>query len=484
MAATVAPMQHPTIPPADVVGNAFVHQYYLILRQSPELVHRFYQDDSKLGRSEENGIMSTTTTMQAINEKILSLGYEDCKVEILTIDSQESYNGGVLVLVTGYLTGNDDVRQKFTQSFFLAPQEKGYFVLNDVFRTVDEATVHNGKPDPVDDVKFPATTEEDSSLVKENIILEQVPSLSEDVNGGEVYDPSDSGDASVEGEEVPVAEVLDEVPEDSQMAIDSQVVTGSDTKIEDVPKKSYASIVKVMKENAAQFSLPAASPLRSAQKNQEQLPASAPPSQVSEPHALNSNGTENGSTQGMEATAEGPSIYVKGLPFDANHALIENEFKKFGIIRSGGIQVKNNKGFCFGFVEFEAASAVQSAIEASPIMINGFRVVVEEKRSTFRGNGRGRFSSGGGGGYRNDGVRGRGGFGGGGRAYGRGGGGGIEYGSRNGGRGSGGFSNRGGGEGYRRSEKTGNNGGGRTSRSGGPPMNVARSTAPHVSATA
>lgn len=54
------------------------------------------------------------------------------------MDAQESYGGGVIVLVTGFMTGKDDIKQKFTQSFFLAPQEKGYFVLNDVFRYVDE----------------------------------------------------------------------------------------------------------------------------------------------------------------------------------------------------------------------------------------------------------------------------------------------------------------------------------------------------------
>ena len=43
-----------------------------------------------------------------------------------------------MVVVTGCLTGNDDLKRKFTQSFFLAPQDKGYFVLNDVFRYVDE----------------------------------------------------------------------------------------------------------------------------------------------------------------------------------------------------------------------------------------------------------------------------------------------------------------------------------------------------------
>lgn len=66
------------------------------------------------------------------------MDYKNFKAEIKTADAQESYKGGVIVLVTGFLTGTDNVRRKFTQSFFLAPQDKGYFVLNDVFRYVDE----------------------------------------------------------------------------------------------------------------------------------------------------------------------------------------------------------------------------------------------------------------------------------------------------------------------------------------------------------
>uniref|UniRef100_A0A2P2LUM8 RNA binding protein n=1 Tax=Rhizophora mucronata TaxID=61149 RepID=A0A2P2LUM8_RHIMU len=176
----------------------------------------------------------------------------------------------------------------------------------------------------------------------------------------------------------------------------------------------------------------------------------------------------------------GPSIYVKGLPLDAMPALLENEFKKFGPIRPGGIQVRSQKGVCFGFVEFDEASAVRSAIEASPVIINGCRVVVEEKRSTSRGNNRGRFSSGGGPGYRSEGARGRGNFGGG-KAYSRG-----DFSSRtesgNRGNSRSGFSNRGG-DGYRR-DRAANNGG-RTNRASGLAFNAAaKNMAPRVSATA
>ncbi|EEF29634.1 RNA binding protein, putative [Ricinus communis] len=478
MAAPAVAIQQASVPPPDVVGNAFVHQYYLILHQSPELVHRFYQDVSKLGRPDDGGIMSTTTTMHAINEKILSLGYGKFRAEISTVDSQESFNGGVLVLVTGYLNGNDNLRQKFTQSFFLAPQDNGYFVLNDVFRYVDDANQQNENLNVVNIVEAPVAAEQDSAYEQENHISEQPAALSDEANEEEVCDPSENEDVSIEEDETPVPEVVDEVPEVLEMA-DSQIAAESISKVEELPKKSYASIVKVMKENVVPFSSPAPSPIRSAPKSQEQVTAAVTPVVTSETHVSTSNATENANAQ--ESEADGPSIYVKGLPLDATPSLLENEFKKFGSIRAGGIQVRCQKGFCFGFVEFEVASAVQSAIEASPIMIHGCRVVVEEKRSTSRGNHRGRFSSGAGAGYRNEGARGRGNFGGA-RAYGRGDfSNRTEYGNRNGNRG--GFSNRGG-DGFRRADKMGNNGG-RASRASGLTLNAAaKTTAPRVSATA
>ncbi|KAG8485330.1 hypothetical protein CXB51_021719 [Gossypium anomalum] len=477
-------------PTADVVGNAFVHQYYLILHQSPALVHRFYHDNSKLGRPEENGGMSITTTMQAINEKILSLGYGEFLAEITTVDAQDSHNGGVIVLVTGHLTGKDKVKRKFTQSFFLAPQDKGYFVLNDVFRYIDEAKHQSGSQELDSNIEASLITEKDPSPAPENHIVEQLAATPEEANGPEVYNPSENGDASIEEEEVPVAEVVDEIPDDLQMFDDSN------SKIEEVPKKSYASIVKFMKENAVPLSTPTHSLVKSAVKSHDQPGTVAPPispAPVSDAQISNNSITENGTNQDVEA--EGPSIYVKGLPLHATPSMLENEFKKFGPIKNGGIQVRSQKGFCFGFVEFELASSAQSAIEASPINIGGRNAIVEEKRSTSRGKlynlvkdillhvirlssftgNKGR-SSGSGAGYRNDGARGRGNYGGGGRGYSRG-----EFGNRSNNRG--GYSNRRG-DGYQRGDM-GSNGSSRMNRSGGLAVNAAaKNMAPRVSAPA
>lgn len=72
-------------------------------------------------------------------------------------------------------------------------------------------------------------------------VPEQTVVTAEDVDAEEVYNP-ESGQALIEEEESPVPEVVDEIPDDSLM------VAGSTSIIEEVPKKSYASIVSIHSE--------------------------------------------------------------------------------------------------------------------------------------------------------------------------------------------------------------------------------------------
>jgi hypothetical protein len=68
---------------------------------------------------------------------INSMDFGGIRAEIKTVDSQGSLNGSVLVMVTGLLTSPDGPVRNFVRTFFLAPQERGYFVLNDIFRYLD-----------------------------------------------------------------------------------------------------------------------------------------------------------------------------------------------------------------------------------------------------------------------------------------------------------------------------------------------------------
>lgn len=85
--------------------------------------------------------------LQEIHSLLLSVGFSGIKVK--TINSLESWNGGVLVVVSGSVKLKDvSGWRDFVQTFFLAPQEKGFFVLNDVFHFGD-MEVKNQPPAPV-----------------------------------------------------------------------------------------------------------------------------------------------------------------------------------------------------------------------------------------------------------------------------------------------------------------------------------------------
>lgn len=68
----------PAAPIAQVVGNAFVEQYYHILHHSPESVYRFYQESSVLSRPDSFGAMTSVTSMQV--RYLLHCQLDLCKI--------------------------------------------------------------------------------------------------------------------------------------------------------------------------------------------------------------------------------------------------------------------------------------------------------------------------------------------------------------------------------------------------------------------
>ncbi|XP_071693463.1 nuclear transport factor 2-like [Rutidosis leptorrhynchoides] len=407
------------VPSAQVIGHAFVEQYYHILHQSPELVHKFYQDSSILSRPNPNGLMSSVTTMQAIDEKIQSLDYNNYKAEINTADAQDSHQAGVIVLVTGCLTGKDNVKKKFAQTFFLAPQEIGYFVQNDVFRFVEQSSPSETTSVSVGSIVESASAElavpnADANNASDNPTYDSsTKSSADDLNNEpQVFNPENNEGSGSNLKE----EVVDEPVSVPINPIETSPPNSTATQEE---KKSYASIVRVAKVTGSSGSSHVqTNNLRWAPANTDQhksRPAKpSPEPDTSVPVADNGPESIN-----VYDDVEGHSIYVRNLPMNATVVQLEEEFKKFGRIKSNGIQVRSNKhqGFCFGFVEFESLDSMQNAIKAPLIAIGNRQVVVEEKRTTTRvgggGGGRGRFPSGRGGGF-----RGRGGYFGG-RSFGR-----------------------------------------------------------------
>ncbi|KAK3125618.1 hypothetical protein QOZ80_7BG0607420 [Eleusine coracana subsp. coracana] len=387
-AATYSPQQ---------VAGAFVNQYYQTLRNSPEHVHCFYSDSSTLGREDSNGNMISVTTMSGINTQIMSTDYTRYVIELQTVDAQESYVGCVLILVTGSFT-TPAVKRKFTQSFFLAAQGNGsYFVLNDMFRFVSEmpstaknevlanhetTSAHESKaPElpsaaslPVDHV-VASPSANDVAPVK-NVEMPKVATPASAVKVTPTAPVEKAAPAPTSAEETaPTSSLAEKAPPAPAPAPPK-----------DVTKRTYASIVKELKEStlpspaATVKSKPSPRP-KAAQNTDKSVTTPSKPAQ-----AINTAPTgDKNIPKSKQADERGYSIFVKNLPYNATVMMVEQEFKRFGAIKPGGVQVRNRiDGFWFGFVEFESQNSMQDALKVGTVYFGSRPSYVEEKRTTTR----------------------------------------------------------------------------------------------------
>lgn len=422
------------------VGSYFVTQYYSMLQQRPEFVHQLYSDASTMLRIDGHTREAATAMMQ-IHTLVMSTRFTS--IEIKTAHSLESWNGGVIVMVTGSVQIRDfSGRKKFAQTFFLAPQEKGFFVLNDIFHFIEDDHIH----------PYPVSLMGQSNL---NTKLNAVPPIPEPVpnymmsGGMQVRDYMPPGNIKENGtaekysmaeQRVPQTPEVENVIEDNPREQANGFIESTGNLTQEVPlppppteesveepqKHTYASVLRAAKMQSA----PSAAPLPSSnkatspgsewqhgsQQNSQQSAAQQP--QQSSPTLVPNESIAAEISEDVSTTddrGEIKSVYVRNLSPTVSPSEIEEEFMKFGQLSSEGVAIRRLKDteVCYAFVEFEDISSVHSAIKAGAVQIAGRQVYIEERRanSSFaRGRrGRGRAS------YQPDG-RGR--FGG--RAYGRG----------------------------------------------------------------
>ncbi|KDO60354.1 hypothetical protein CISIN_1g0010602mg, partial [Citrus sinensis] len=433
---------YPPAYPAQV-GSYFVGQYYQVLQQQPDLVHQFYSDASSMIRVDGDSTESASSMLD-IHSLVISLNFT--AIEIKTINSLGSWNGGVLVMVSGSVKTKEFCRRrKFVQTFFLAPQEKGYFVLNDIFHFLDEEPVYQ-HPAPVlsenkFDVQHDASSPipEQAGLAASDYVLEEeareyVSSVHIEDDATDNYSlPEQQQDEEPESEEVDEEIPAEEIPASFQTdvsPVQPPPAPAVEEPVDEPQRKTYASILRVSKSQSTSFVATQPSFTKTASTTSDWNPAPQPTTQQS--NYTSSFVPESGVSShmpesGFEAVddslgldeGEVKSVYVRNLPSTVTAFEIEEEFQNFGRIKPDGVFVRNRKdvvGVCYAFVEFEDISGVQNAIQASPIQLAGRQVYIEERRpntgSTSRGGRRGR----GRGSYQTDAPRGR--FGG--RGLGRG----------------------------------------------------------------
>ncbi|XP_072955438.1 nuclear transport factor 2-like isoform X2 [Typha angustifolia] len=589
------------------IVKIFVCVYYDHMDQFPEYIDGHYLESSIISRPDANGVMKSATTLQAIKDLILSLDSKNFTTDVHTIDIQPFYKEGLLVLVTGGLTGKDTVRRKFTQSFFLTVREgTRFYVLNDIFRFLDEGeptktshkladaqhspqapeidseklddnhilgnalvisepeadisectyvqskdggifvedttnvdpvvdgyinaqaissdttpvaqcdvpmmvhmhsktptdstetiifqqdmpkanaahsetqtvfldtepVVRQDVPEPVDEYETEKTYCDESRMLADDIVsflyeraLGEINHVVADGSSDDAsqaaqspdfeFGPSDS--SHVTGTEIIISEAEDDISQDiyahsgNERVIVENKAKEDETYIkeksisldktvtqQDVPNTSSEIITASMDTTIVQQGVPETiEPYGETQTVSEDtilaIQQDAPQfiGECEEPETISADKiptalqdgrptyaavvrSANGelshilrdlkkptvlvskptnprpaipaSTSISTSEVKGYSIYIRNLPLDATIPQVEEEFKKFGPIKFGGIQIRSNKieRFCFGFVEFQSSLSMQSAIQASPVMIGGRKAYVEEKKATTR----------------------------------------------------------------------------------------------------
>ncbi|VFQ85444.1 unnamed protein product [Cuscuta campestris] len=374
---------------AETVGCAFTKQYYQVLYHQPEDTHKFYKDSSVAGWEGKDGIVHSVTTMKGIHDMIMSSDYKDSDVEVKGVYAQDSLHESILLVVTGTLTGKDDVIRTFSHTFLLARQERGFFVLNDILRFLD----------------IPPSTPEAAN--GSTINASESPSSS---NSGflELVEDSEKTCTKAEAEVTNSEPKLNQSPEENQEMTSESLkppppAVVSPTK-DTTPKTTY--LEKLSKENKSPLThlvqiVRVSASDGSLIETKTQVPTVNEPIKKTnlQPNSVVSKPSSPPSDETAENIYQSMGIYIGGLPPNTTKNELTEAVKIFGRIRKNdGVQVidnRNEDGFTYAFVHFETEEAAHRAIEAHNITIRGKEAYITYKKSNARGsNGYGRAPTG------------------------------------------------------------------------------------------
>nr|AAQ02309.1 CG10174 protein [Drosophila mauritiana] len=124
-------------PQYEEIGKGFVQQYYDISDDPAyrENVVHFYSATVSFMTFEGHQIQGAPKIL----EKVQSLSFQKINIVITTVDSQPTFDSGVLIFVLGRLKCDDDPPHSFSQIFLLKPNGGSFFVAHDIFRL----NIHN-----------------------------------------------------------------------------------------------------------------------------------------------------------------------------------------------------------------------------------------------------------------------------------------------------------------------------------------------------
>jgi len=292
---------------------------------------------------------------------------------VLNVDSQASFSN-IVVQVIGEMSNKSEPHHKFVQTFVLAEQPNGYFVLNDIFRYLNE-----DEDEIVDDEEEPQQpeipTEEPSTLADDAVQTqiaaevtvtteaaaeevddklqeskqESVDTTPAEVNGAVAPPPAQESADESESAETTLKETL--APAAGQEQTFEPEVTRAQTSppaetpapVEAAPaKKTWASMVggKAPAVPALPANPPTASASSKAARPAQAAPAPKAPAERASTPTSQSNGwqtadhNKKGNRPQNKAAADGiTSAYIKNVNEKVDARILRAVLESFGELR-------------------------------------------------------------------------------------------------------------------------------------------------------
>ncbi|XP_016409130.1 ras GTPase-activating protein-binding protein 1 isoform X1 [Sinocyclocheilus rhinocerous] len=413
-------------PSAQLVGREFVRQYYTLLNQAPDYLHRFYGKNSSYvhGGLDNNGKPAEAVYGQSeIHKKVMALSFRDCHTKIRHVDAHATLNEGVVVQVLGELSNNMQPMRKFMQTFVLAPEgsvANKFYVHNDIFRYQDEVFGDSDSEPPeeseedveeLERVHSPEVVQEESAGY-----YEQPPCVEPEAPQEEVSvspEPQPEPEAEVEPEPAAVqlkpepvsepevhmeekiqrspssptpADTAPAMPEDNRPSSWASVTsknlppggvvpaTGVPPHVVRVPSAQPRVEVKAEMQTTAQR------PQRD-QRPRDQRPGPSPANRTARPGAVREGESGEPEVRRTVRYPDSHQLFVGNVPHDVDKNELKEFFEQYGTV----LELRINSGGKlpnFGFVVFDDAEPVQKILSNRPIKLRGdVRLNVEEKKT-------------------------------------------------------------------------------------------------------
>lgn len=331
---------------------------------------------------------------------------------VSNVDSQASIEGGILIQVLGEISNDGQESRKFAQTFCLAPQEKGYYVYNDIFRFLKEdvdsefgddapietaASVHQSSAEAEPKVNGTAGKE---TLFSHEVAAPQqagavAPAATSESVADTIPDAHFNGEVSntvADIEKAAAAPAHDPV-ELKQEVVPSPVQTPVAPVEEPEQAAQTSAAVEAVaappekKEEASKPSAPMSWAARIAANAKAAVPALAKPAATPKPvapkAAVVADANERKATPATNPKEADVtrSAFLKNISSKMTDEAIRSALKKFGEFKN----VEINRSRSCGFVDFLEPSSCAAAIKHNRVVINGETFLVEERRRDVNG---------------------------------------------------------------------------------------------------